>query len=283
MNNPLFSILVANFNNSAYISTAVDSIFSQSYTNWEIIIVDDASTDNSIKTVKKHLHDERIKLYINEENKGCGFTKRKCVELAKGEYCGFLDPDDSLEKSAIEQMVNCHIENPNTSLVYSRLNLCDENLNRISRSNYAKEIVKPHSMLYELSGRISNFAVFKLKSYNKTDGINPNLKRAVDQDLYLKLEEQGDLTLLDDYLYNYRLHRGGISQNENVNKALAWNIKVRIDACERRGVSIEEVIPKIIQDTKSIHEFYQNSSDYKLGKILLKPIRFFKSKFIQNK
>ena len=283
MNNPLFSILVANFNNGAYLSTAIDSIFSQSYTNWEIIIVDDASTDNSIKTVKKYLHDERIKLHINEENKGCGFTKKKCIELAKGEYCGFLDPDDSLEKSAIEQMVNCHIENPNTSLVYSRTNLCDENLNRISRSNYAKEIVKPHSMLYEPSGRISPFAVFKLKSYHKTVGINPNLKRAVDQDLYLKLEEQGDLTLLDDYLYNYRMHKGGISLFENVDKALAWNIKVRIDTCERRGISIEEVIPKIIQDTKSIHEFYQNSSDYKLGKILLKPLRFIKSKFIQNK
>lgn len=283
MNNPLFSILVANFNNSAYLSTAIDSIFSQSYTNWEIIIVDDASTDNSIKTVKKYLHDERIQLYINEENKGCGFTKKKCIELAKGEYCGFLDPDDSLEESAFEQMVNCHIENPYSSLVYSRMNICDENLNRISRSNYAKEIVKPNSMLYEHSGRISHFAVFKLKSYHKTDGINPNLKRAVDQDLYLKLEEQGDLTLFDDYLYNYRLHKGGISLNENVDKALAWNIKVRIDTCERRGISIEEVIPKIIQDTKSIHEFYQNSSDYKLGKILLKPLRFIKSKFIQNK
>jgi len=279
MNNPLFSILVANFNNGAYLSTAIDSIFSQSYTNWEIIIVDDASTDNSIKTVNKYLHDERIQLYINEENKGCGFSKKKCVELAKGEYCGFLDPDDSLEKSAIEQMVNFHIKNPNSSLVYSRMNLCDNNLNLITQSNYAIQITKPNSYLLELPGRISHFAVFKLKSYNKTDGINPNLKRAVDQDLYLKLEEQGNLTLLDSYLYNYRLHKGGISLNQNVDKALSWNIKVRIDTCERRGISIEEVIPKIIQDSKSIHEFYQNSSDYKLGKLLLKPIRFLKSKF----
>ena len=99
-------------------------------------------TDNSIKTIKKYLHDERIQLHINKENKGCGFSKKKCIELAKGEYCGFLDPDDSLEKSAIEQMVNFHIKNPNSSLVYSRMNLCDTNLNIITQSNYAIQISK---------------------------------------------------------------------------------------------------------------------------------------------
>ena len=87
----------------------------------------------------------------------------------------------------------------------------------------------------------------------------PLLSRQFGCDLYLKLEEQGDLTLLDDYLYNYRLHKGGISLNNNIDKAMAWNIKVRIDTCERRNISIEEVIPKIIQDSKSIHDFYQNS------------------------
>ena len=281
--NPKVSILIANYNNGIFIKAAIDSVLIQTHTNWEVIIVDDASTDNTIKTVKKYLHDERIKLHINEENKGCGFTKKKCVELATGKYCGFLDPDDSLDKNAIHQMVNVLEKNKDCSLAYSRLNICDEKLNYLYSSNFAAQIKSSSSYLYHKSGTVSAFAVFRLNSYLQTDGINKILKRAVDQDLYLKLEEVGKLLLVEEYLYNYRQHKGGISLNNNIDRAMAWNIKVRIDTCERRGISIEEVIPKIIQDTKSIHEFYQNSSDYKLGKLILSPIRFMKSKLKNRK
>jgi glycosyltransferase involved in cell wall biosynthesis len=279
MKDPLVSILIANYNNGKYISNALDSVLIQSYENWEIVLVDDASTDNSIEIISKFVIDDRIKLEINRENKGCGFTKNKCVELAKGKYCGFLDPDDTLEENALQEMIQAHSQYPSSSLIYSRLNLCDKDLNLIEKSNYAVQMKKPGGFLYSDPGRVSHFAVFKLESYKKTHGINPNLKRSVDQDLYLKLEEQGELTLLDRHLYNYRQHYGGISLHKNVDKAMAWNIKVRIDTCERRNISIEEVIPKIIQDSKSIHDFYQNSRDYRLGKLLLNPIRFIKSKF----
>lgn len=282
--NPKISILIANYNNGVFITTAINSVLIQTYTNWEIIIVDDCSTDNSIEIITGFLqNDERIKLVRNIKNKGCGYTKHKCVQLATGKYCGFLDPDDSLERNALKEMFQAFEKNKNSSLVYSRINLCDENLNTICKSNYAMQINKPKSYLLEASGKVSHFAMFKLDLYKKTVGININLMKAVDQDLYLKLEEVGRLILVDKHLYNYRQHKGGISLNENVDKALAWNIKVRIDACERRDISIEKVIPKIIQDAKSIHEFYQNSSDYRLGSMLLKPIRFIKSKFIKYK
>ena len=78
------------YNNGKYFEDCYKSIMAQTYQNWEVIIVDDGSTDDSVGMMKKIIGDDaRFKIEINQENKGCGFTKRRCVELAKGEICGF--------------------------------------------------------------------------------------------------------------------------------------------------------------------------------------------------
>ena len=104
-NNPLFSVLIANYNNGKYLREAINSVYSQIYTNWEIILVDDASTDNSQEIYSELEKDDRIHIYYNEKNMGCGYTKRRCAELANGELCGFLDPDDALLPHALESHV----------------------------------------------------------------------------------------------------------------------------------------------------------------------------------
>ena len=87
---PLFSVLIANHNDSKYLMEAVESVEAQTYTRWEIIIVDDGSTDNSKELFQELEKNPRIRVFCNGENKGCGFTKRRCLEEAKGEICGFL-------------------------------------------------------------------------------------------------------------------------------------------------------------------------------------------------
>lgn len=68
---------------------AIESVRQQTYTNWEIILVDDASTDNSKELYKELEKDERIHIYLNEQNIGCGYTKRRCAELATGGYLSY--------------------------------------------------------------------------------------------------------------------------------------------------------------------------------------------------
>ena len=89
-NQPLFSVLIANYNNGKYLMDAIESVRQQTYTNWEIILVDDCSTDNSHELYKELEQDERIHIFLNDQNHGCGYTKRRCAELANGEICGFL-------------------------------------------------------------------------------------------------------------------------------------------------------------------------------------------------
>ena len=144
---PLFSILIANYNNGIYLEDAINSIMKQTYQNWEIIIVDDCSTDNSLELYKKYESDSRIHVYYNDSNHGCGYTKRRCAELAHGEICGFVDPDDTLEPDALETMIKAHAEDDSLSLVYSRYNEVDENLQFIRVSKQQRPIPEGSSFL----------------------------------------------------------------------------------------------------------------------------------------
>ena len=268
-NTPLFSILIANFNNGKFFKDCYDSIIAQSYQNWEAIIVDDCSTDNSVQLIRQLIgEDKRFKLYHNEENKGCGFTKRRCVELASGEICGFLDPDDIITENALEVTVSVHINNPETSLVYSDFAFCDEKLTEKSVRNQ-KQIDNEDKDFFNLTGVISHFTAFKKSYYSKTDGINSFLKRAVDQDLYLKLYEQGKVLHINKKLYKYRIHNDGISTNANAAKAHFWHWVVIIDAAKRRGVNVEELfisrtlIPQMEKDLENEIASYNKSIVFK--------------------
>ena len=119
---PLFSVLIANYNNGCYLQEAIDSVLAQEYGNWEIVIVDDKSTDNSIEIYDKYKDDNRFHVYFNEKNEGVGYTKNRCVEKANGWICGFLDPDDVLVgEEVFGIMVKTHMDNIGASMVYSNM------------------------------------------------------------------------------------------------------------------------------------------------------------------
>ena len=206
-----FSVLIANYNNARYVKTALDSVINQTYCNWEIILVDDGSTDNFHEIIEDYINEERILIFSNKENIGCGFTKHRCAQLASGEIFGYLDPDDKLDENALQIMVDAHLNSPEASIIYSTHFVCDENLIADRVAEYVKELPGDTPYLLLNDGRIHHFVSFKKSCYQKTSGIDPNLKKAVDQDLYYKLEEVGKVKHIPQPLYYYRIHRGGIS------------------------------------------------------------------------
>src|SRR4051812_9338800 len=123
----LFSLLIANYNNGEFFRDCYDSIIAQTYQNWEAIIVDDGSIDDSVNIIKSIIdNDSRFKFYANDKNYGCGYTKRRCVELASGDICGFIDPDDALLPEALQKMFTAYVNNPEAVLVHSSLFYCNE-------------------------------------------------------------------------------------------------------------------------------------------------------------
>lgn len=238
MNRPLFSVLIANYNNGHYLLEAIDSVLRQTYDNWEVIIVDDGSTDNSKGIYQQYEQDSRFHVIYNEQNRGCGYTKWKCVEEAHGEICGFLDPDDVLMPDALEKMVKVHEVHPEVSIVYSRCYLCDTDLN-IKGENQLLQLKEGESFYtYRWYGAM-HLATFKKSFYEKTEGISPYILAGVDQDLYFKMEEVGVIYVLNEFTYKYRQ---GVSTavTSNWYRVWFWNLEVRRNACMRRGLDLKE-------------------------------------------
>lgn len=235
----LFSILVAHYNNFEYFKDFYKSVQNQTYQNFEIIIVDDRSTDNSLEKIKTYTADDsRVKIFENETNKGVGFTKRKCVEMASGEICGFIDPDDAVAESALELSIQSYRENPKIVGTYSQIMLCDHLLHPQKVYNRSRKVANGNALFFNINNEISHFFTFRKESYLKTDGINPNLSASEDFDLYLKLYEVGELDYIPKPLYLYRLHEQGISQGSSKQEKVHenWN-KMLLEACKRRNIT----------------------------------------------
>lgn len=126
---PKVSVIVPNYNGAKYIEEAIRSLLSQTYSNIEIIIVDDYSSDDSVSIVQEIINknkDRNITLHINTKNEGPSKARNIGVDLSNGEYIAFLDADDKYANNKIEVQVKYLLENPNVDIVYTDLLLIDK-------------------------------------------------------------------------------------------------------------------------------------------------------------
>lgn len=263
-----FSILIANYNNGKYFKDCYNSLINQSYENWEVIIVDDASTDDSVKIIQSFIkNDPRFKLYHNPTNQGCGFTKGECMKHAEGQLCAYVDPDDAIYPEALEKTAHAFVHKNDLVAVYSQMMLCDENLapNKVFAST--KQVYNDR-YFFNCPIQFAHFFVFKKEAYLKSSGINPELKSAVDQDLYLKILEYGNIRYIKEPLYLYRLHSTGISQQSSKKNAKESFARVIHDTMKRRGITKinNQQVPENYTNSKDIYELlnYQTHILYRL-------------------
>lgn len=277
----LFSILIANYNNGHFFKDCYSSILDQTYQNWEIIIVDDCSTDDSVTVIENIIKgDSRFKLFINPINRGCGYTKNRCAQLANGEILGFLDPDDAITNDALQIMVEKHTTNPEVAIVTSKYDLVDLNMSFKNVSSHGCSIPLDKSYLTFGEGALTHFATFKRECFFKSIGIDFRMKRAVDQDLYYKLEEQGKHLFIDKVLYHYRIHDNSISANENLYKAQYWHFYTMINAYERRrrfNLVIDNFTTLQIKKLKSNYYYSRFERAKTKNQFCVKYYFFFKS------
>jgi glycosyltransferase involved in cell wall biosynthesis len=262
-----FSLIVANYNNNKYLPQLINSVLQQTFTNWELILVDDCSEEDPINLITSFLADNRI-LYVRHDfNKGVGAAFKTACDNSTGEIIGMLGADDAISETALEAMVTAHELNPEASLINSDCYWCDEALNVLEKYQYYKALEKGQSLIRNLS--VGSFATFKRAAYFATEGFDPYFKRAVDHDIYLKLDEVGTLVFLHEPLYLYRRNIKGISQNENGTKAAQYSIQAKYNAYKRRlGTSKENLTLKEIKALRKIwylREIYNKriSKDHK--------------------
>lgn len=265
-----FSILIAHYNNWSYFQDCYRSIKNQTYRNFEIVIVDDFSTDDSYSRLEElSKTDPRIKLYQNSENSGVGYTKKRCVELASGDICGFVDPDDAITENALQESIDVFINEKDTIAIYSKLYICDDNLKVQRIFSNSKKIANHKSLFLNLHFEVAHFFSFRKEIYNETSGIDPNLTSSVDQDLYLKLYEKGKFHFIKKPLYLYRIHGKGVSQEKSKKEKLNQNWdKVLRNTLERRN--IKQVYGKNTDDISLLQSFLIEKEDSIVKKVIRK-------------
>ena len=240
-NAPKFSVLIANFNNGKFFEDCYKSLIAQTEKDWQAIVIDDCSTDDSAKVISQIIrNDARFRFYQNEENLGYQKSLIKAVELSEAEIFGRVDPDDALAPDALSIMIEAHHSFPEAGLIYSNFTICDEKL-KPKKVREAKQITELYEKYYNFESEISHFATFKKSFYDLTSGFDPFNKRAEDKDIYMKMCEVAPVKHISQSLYLYRTHQGGTSSTTNEEKAMFWHFVALAKMAERRNLNIEEL------------------------------------------
>ncbi len=229
---PKFSVIMANYNNARYIAQAIESVHRQIFQDWELIIVDDCSTDNSAMMIDQYLGDRRIRLIKHETNRGYTAALKTGIAAVRSEYFGILDSDDALAPHAVATMYEWHVRESNCGLIYSQFAFCDENLNQ-RKIGFCAEIPPARTSLD--ANVVSHFKTFKLRDYQKTAGYDENILYAEDVDIVCKMEEAAGLKFVNDCLYFYREAPNSVCRSpDKINVAIMSRAKARICALSRR-------------------------------------------------
>ena len=180
---PLVSVILPNYNRKDRVLVAINSVLNQSYENFELIIVDDASNDES-RDVLNSLDDDRIKLIFHDENKGVSAARNSALKQAKGEYVAYLDSDNEWENNYLSSMVGAFLKLPDADALYSGQILYrefDSKPNAVRFGSYNKALLHNHNYI-DL-----NCFCHKLNVYNKIGGFDESLLKLVDWDLILRI------------------------------------------------------------------------------------------------
>jgi len=201
----LVSIIMPSYNTAGYIGDAIDSVIAQTYTNWELIIIDDCSTDNSNEIINSY-KDSRIVLLKNEKTKGAALARNYGLREAKGRFVAFIDSDDTWVSDKLEKQVKFITEN-DYAFIYSDYRVCFdgvwENVIRTSPSKVNKR-------------RIYNYCYFStitvMYDAEKVGLIQiADLKKNNDYAMWIQALSKVDAYRLPECLANYIKHDNSIS------------------------------------------------------------------------
>lgn len=255
---PACSIIIAEYNNGKYFLQLYESLLKQALQDFEVIIVDDASTDNTVKLVKEKITgDNRFKLILHDSNKGAGAAFKTAMLHANGDVILMLGADDTLAEDAIKVIVDSHKQYPDFSLINFSLFFCDENLNILRKLVYQEDKSREEYFFWTTKG----IDTFKRTKYFETIGFDENLRSAVDQDICFKLEETGKVISLDKAIYYYRANPKGISQMTNKLSSKINYCLATFNTYERRKISGAKNI--------SLHSYHQVKCEYYYYKAFL--------------
>ncbi len=224
-----FSVCIFTYNRAKYISDSITSVTKQLYSNYELIIVDDGSTDNTEEVVKG-FNSDKIK-YIKKEHSGAPATRNQAIKEASGNFIVWLADDDILLPSALQYYAMYLNKVPNADVLYCSLKTFDETNDEaktIGGIDWYNKNDEALAFLMKGSPITDGGCAVKRTIYNEIGGYNEDFKRAQDYEFWSRLIQKQKYRLLHvpKYLYLYRLHGNNITGMFDENTDYSYEIKI---------------------------------------------------------
>lgn len=276
---PNISVIMSTYNRENIILDSVYSILNQTFSDFEFIIIDDASQDNTFQKIKS-INDNRIRLYKNIENRGCTFNYHTAQNLARGKYIAHIDDDDISLPQRLEKQFDYMEKNPDICLSGTFIEPFGEN----ARPSW---VFYTDSDLIDLSMNFYNplchSSVMYRKSFMEENGINYNFNClcAQDYEFYMQiLLNDGKIANIDEVLVRYKMHSDRLTDNyetQQIQIKNAENVKKKLLS---RMFTPEEVMH--IQELVNDFPFNKYNTDNVLEAVdLVLPKNKYKNETVQ--
>jgi len=223
---PKVSIIIPIYNAEKYLSKTIESVMAQTYTDWEIVAVDDGSTDKTPEILKDYEKKLPKKLrVITQKNSGVSIARNTAIAAARGEYIAFLDHDDLWLPEKLKKQVKLLDSNKKLGLVYSDSYAIDDKGILKKGTLMSGRLFRLHARM--LRGNVFNELFYvnfipilttmvRKNVFNKVGMFDPKYKIAEDYDLFLKIAEQYPIDFTETPLAKYRIYGGNVSKNIEV-------------------------------------------------------------------
>lgn len=213
---PFVSVIIPTYNRGKFIKKAIESVLSQTYRNYEIIVVDDGSTDKTGEVLKE-FHGRSEIIYLYKENGGVSSARNMGIKKAKGDYIAFLDSDDTWMPQKLERQIEYISDNPEKVMVGTEFVIYDDSGNKLGKSGLTDEFPadKNELLVYLLSKPplLPSTLMIKKEVFDIVGGFDEDLSTAVDLDFNIRAALKDiKMAIVDESLMKYIAHKDGISK-----------------------------------------------------------------------
>jgi len=220
---PLVSIITPTYNRADFIEQAVNSVLAQTYTCFELLIVDDGSTDNSRDLIEPALADARVR-YFHQENQGQSVARKLALSEAKGSFICFLDSDNYWPADKLEQQIELFRQHPDYDVIYGDVVVIDENDREVSRKNMKR--YSGHIAKYMIRDNCvsMNTAMARRRCFDELGGMSGTRRVADDYELWLRFSARFRFLYVPEFFAYYRVMDDQISSDKTRRFDSNWQI-----------------------------------------------------------
>lgn len=270
---PLISIIIPCFNSAEFLTETLDSVKKQTYNNWECVVVNDGSKDDSLKILREYEAKDSRYIVIDKGNEGPSVARNIAIAASSGKYILPLDADDLIDPSYAEKAINYLESHPKTKLVYCKAKYFGDRDDDWKVPEYQYK-----NIIYE--NCIFCSCVYRRKDFDKTNGYNQNMIYGCeDWDFLLSLlEPEDEVYCIPEVLFLYRKH--GITRTTSaMEKKDICHLRMMLNHPELYSNDLEQSYHLVSYSTR----YYENelngllnSNAYKLGFMLIKPFKWLR-------